>query len=201
MLESMIASAAADASRGDRRRQRDPRRHRCGDALGGDGARRVSDRSRSDDGRDRARGRKALSARAAARPPPGELRSRRSPPRLPKRRRARAPSSPIPYIVTGTTTGNTAHHIAAFRPQARIVALTPDPSRSAPPRAAVGHRIAADRRIRVDRRAALHDRTGDGARGLRELRRSHRVHDRHARRRRRHQRPEDPPDPASFPRN
>ncbi|HEX8806371.1 MAG TPA: pyruvate kinase, partial [Candidatus Aquilonibacter sp.] len=33
----------------------------------------------------------------------------------------------IPYIVTGTTTGNTAHHIAAFRPRARIVALTPDP--------------------------------------------------------------------------
>jgi pyruvate kinase len=32
-----------------------------------------------------------------------------------------------PYIVTGTTTGNTAHHIAAFRPQARIVALTPEP--------------------------------------------------------------------------
>ncbi|HKU82374.1 MAG TPA: pyruvate kinase, partial [Candidatus Tumulicola sp.] len=34
----------------------------------------------------------------------------------------------IPYIVTGTTTGNTAHHIAAFRPQARIIALTPDPA-------------------------------------------------------------------------
>jgi pyruvate kinase len=33
----------------------------------------------------------------------------------------------IPYIVTGTTTGNTAHHIAAFRPQAHIVALTPEP--------------------------------------------------------------------------
>jgi pyruvate kinase len=33
----------------------------------------------------------------------------------------------IPYIVTGTTTGNTAHHIAAFRPRARIIALTPDP--------------------------------------------------------------------------
>jgi pyruvate kinase len=32
----------------------------------------------------------------------------------------------IPYIVTGTTTGNTAHHIAAFRPKARIVALTPN---------------------------------------------------------------------------
>ena len=46
---------------------------------------------------------------------------------MPKRRRAPAPSCKIPYIVTGTTTGNTAHHIAAFRPQARIVALTPDP--------------------------------------------------------------------------
>lgn len=32
----------------------------------------------------------------------------------------------IPYIATGTTTGNTAHHIAAFRPRARIIALTPD---------------------------------------------------------------------------
>jgi pyruvate kinase len=31
----------------------------------------------------------------------------------------------IRLIVTGTTTGNTAHHIAAFRPRARIVALTP----------------------------------------------------------------------------
>jgi len=33
----------------------------------------------------------------------------------------------LPYIVTGTTTGNTAHHIAAFRPTARIIALTPEP--------------------------------------------------------------------------
>jgi pyruvate kinase len=31
----------------------------------------------------------------------------------------------LPYIVTGTTTGNAAHHISAFRPRARIVALTP----------------------------------------------------------------------------
>jgi pyruvate kinase len=31
----------------------------------------------------------------------------------------------LPFIVTGTTTGNTAHHIAAFRPRARIIALTP----------------------------------------------------------------------------
>jgi pyruvate kinase len=34
----------------------------------------------------------------------------------------------IPFIVTGTTTGNTAHHIAAFRPKARIIALTPNES-------------------------------------------------------------------------
>jgi pyruvate kinase len=30
-----------------------------------------------------------------------------------------------PFIATGTTTGHTANHIAAFRPRARIVALTP----------------------------------------------------------------------------
>ena len=33
----------------------------------------------------------------------------------------------LQYIVTGTTTGNAAHHISAFRPRARIVALTPEP--------------------------------------------------------------------------
>ena len=33
----------------------------------------------------------------------------------------------IPTIVTGTTTGNAAHHISAFRPKARIIALTPEP--------------------------------------------------------------------------
>ncbi|HEY9086362.1 MAG TPA: pyruvate kinase [Candidatus Tyrphobacter sp.] len=31
-----------------------------------------------------------------------------------------------PFIATGTTTGHTAHHVAAFRPRARIVALTPN---------------------------------------------------------------------------
>jgi pyruvate kinase len=31
----------------------------------------------------------------------------------------------LPYIVTGTTTGNAAHHISAFRPRAKIIALTP----------------------------------------------------------------------------
>ncbi|HET9393118.1 MAG TPA: pyruvate kinase [Candidatus Rubrimentiphilum sp.] len=33
----------------------------------------------------------------------------------------------LDYIVTGTTTGNAAHHISAFRPKARIIALTPLP--------------------------------------------------------------------------
>jgi pyruvate kinase len=32
----------------------------------------------------------------------------------------------LPYVVTGTTTGNAAHHISAFRPKARIIALTPE---------------------------------------------------------------------------
>jgi len=31
------------------------------------------------------------------------------------------------FIVTGTTTGNTARHIASFRPRARVVAMTPIP--------------------------------------------------------------------------
>jgi pyruvate kinase len=34
----------------------------------------------------------------------------------------------MPFVVTGTTTGHTAHHIAAFRPRARILALTPNES-------------------------------------------------------------------------
>jgi pyruvate kinase len=34
----------------------------------------------------------------------------------------------LTYIATGTTTGNTAHHISAFRPSARIIALTPEPA-------------------------------------------------------------------------
>ncbi|MDQ2663009.1 MAG: pyruvate kinase [Candidatus Eremiobacteraeota bacterium] len=33
----------------------------------------------------------------------------------------------LPYVVTGTTTGNAAHHISAFRPRARVIALTPEP--------------------------------------------------------------------------
>ena len=33
----------------------------------------------------------------------------------------------LSFIVTGTTTGNAAHHISAFRPKARIIALTPMP--------------------------------------------------------------------------
>ena len=40
MLDSMVASSRPDPCRGRRRRQRDPRRHRRGDALAGDGDRR-----------------------------------------------------------------------------------------------------------------------------------------------------------------
>jgi pyruvate kinase len=31
----------------------------------------------------------------------------------------------LTFIVTGTTTGNTARHISSFRPRARIIAMTP----------------------------------------------------------------------------
>ena len=95
--------------------------------LSGETAHRpLSDRSRSHDGRDRARGRNAR----IRTPPCATAASTTAEPTIAASiaeaaTRASAELD-IPYIVTGTTTGNTAHHIAAFRPQARIVALTPD---------------------------------------------------------------------------
>ena len=105
----------------------------------------------------------------------------------------------IPFIVTGTTTGNTAHHIAAFRPRARIVALTPESRVARRLGAAVGNRSAADRLLCVHRRPALYDRAPHGARRARALRRSHRLHHRHAGRLGRDQRAQDPPDLVTGP--
>ena len=101
----------------------------------------------------------------------------------------------IPYIVTGTTTGNTAHHIAAFRPQARIVALTPEPR--------VARRLAllwGTESLLIDPYASIDVLLYMTERhmvreGLVQLGRSDRIHDRHARRLGRHQRPQDSPDP------
>ena len=61
MLDSMVVLVAADARRGGRRRERDPRRHRRGDALAGDRGRLLPGRGGRDDGRDR----RAHRARAA----------------------------------------------------------------------------------------------------------------------------------------
>ena len=96
MLDSMVASSPPDARRGRRRRQRDPRRHRRGDALAGDRGRRLPGRGGRDDGLDRRahRARAALPrVERAARPP------RRARPRLHGRlqrlrRRARARTWP-----------------------------------------------------------------------------------------------------------
>jgi pyruvate kinase len=53
MLDSMVASSRPTRAEVDRRRQRDPRRHRRGDALPGDRGRRLPGRGGRDDGRDR----------------------------------------------------------------------------------------------------------------------------------------------------
>ena len=86
----------------------------------------VPDRSGAHDGRDRARSRSRISALGVARPPPRDAEPTIATSIAEAATRA-STELDIPFIVTGTTTGNTAHHIAAFRPQARIIALTPDP--------------------------------------------------------------------------
>ena len=53
MLDSMVNSSRPDPRRGRRRGQRDPRRHRRGDALPGDRGRRLPGRGGRDDGLDR----------------------------------------------------------------------------------------------------------------------------------------------------
>ena len=66
MLESMVSSAA-HPRRGDRRRERDPRRHGRGDAQRGDRHRRPPGRDRSDDGGDRPAHRAGRAVRALER--------------------------------------------------------------------------------------------------------------------------------------
>ena len=108
-----------------------------------------------------------LSARGAARPPAARTSSPTIATSIAEAATRASDELRIPYIVTGTTTGNTAHHIAAFRPQARIVALTPDAARRPPPRAPLGNRSLLIDHVRLDRRAALHDRAAHGRSGTR----------------------------------
>ena len=97
MLESMIVIAIAHPSRSFRCGDRDLRRCRCGDAVGGDCRRRMADRSGIDNGPDRAAGRKRsrfLQANPLHRNP-----CRLPPPQMRWPRRAggsRIPSIPVP---------------------------------------------------------------------------------------------------------
>ena len=86
---------APDPRRGRRRRQRDPRRHRRGDALPGDGDRLLPGRGGRDDGLDR----RADRARAAV-PRPG-TRSASGATRA--TRRTRSPTAPAPPRATCTS--------------------------------------------------------------------------------------------------
>ena len=99
------ALVAPDARRGDRRRQRDPRRHRRGDALAGERGRPVPGRVGGDAGVDRRAHRadaavpRVERAARAARPPRPRLHARLH--RLPRRaragpRRARRPDAERP---------------------------------------------------------------------------------------------------------
>ena len=116
---------AADARRGRRRRQRDPRRHRRGDALPGDGGRRLPGR------RDRDDGRRSPSAPRATRPT-SEWNEQRV------RRDARDPAYTIAHtacraarelgldaLVVPTLSGRSARLISAHRPTVPIYALSP----------------------------------------------------------------------------
>ena len=122
----------------------------------------------------------------------------RSPPRSPRPLTRASAELKIPFIVTGTTTGNTAHHIAAFRPQARIVALTPEPR--------VARRLALlwgtealliDSYASIDVLLYMTGTAAHGARGLVSFGRFDRLYDGNASRIGRHERAQDPPDPLA----
>ena len=154
MLESMIEHPAPHARRSERRRERDHRWNRRGDALGRDGRRaRTRDspcrrcgassaRSSSTHSSVRARD---TSVRRSSRPP------RRRSPRRPTRRSAcsaRRSSSCSPRA------GSAPASSSAHRPQVPILALTDEPRHVQSARTGVG-RDPADR-------SALRDVRGDG---------------------------------------
>ena len=152
MLESMIEQSAPDARRGERRRQRDPRRHRRGDALGRDGGGRSIRGSRSrrcaHHQRDRDSTRAVARATSARRAATVVVhRGWRSPPR----RRPRCACSARRCVIVFTKSGFSARIVASHRP------------RRADPRAhrRAAHLPAARARVGRDPRArpALRRRT------------------------------------------
>ena len=152
-----------DARRGVRRGQRDPRRHRRGDALGGDGGGRLPARGGAGDGPDRpGDGERTGSGRSAAFDAAvgrraGDDRTRRMPGRAPAagphRGRDRAWRScaaaellHAPLIVCFTSSGFTARKVAAYRPTVPILAVHPGARDLPPARAGLGRDPGADRR-------------------------------------------------------
>ena len=87
---------APDARRGDRRRQRDPRRHRRGDALPGERRRPLPGRRRRDAGRDRRAHRADRAVPRVERAPRAARPPRSRPTRSPTRRAAPRTSSASP---------------------------------------------------------------------------------------------------------
>ena len=129
---------APDARRGGRRRQRDPRRDRRGDALPGDGGRRVPGRGGRDDGRDRERD------RARARPTSAGTRhacaaTRATPPTRSRTRACEAARElELDALVIPTLSGRSARLVSAHRPSVPIYALSPGQRDGPPLRADVG---------------------------------------------------------------
>ena len=116
---------APDARRGRRRRQRDPRRHRRGDALAGDRGRRLPGRGRRDDGlgraHDRARGARTRAgtstACAATGRDPGYT--------IAHSVVEAARELELDAIVVPTLSGRSARLVSAHRPTVPILALSP----------------------------------------------------------------------------
>ena len=151
MLDSMVDLGAADPRRGRRRRQRDPRRHRRGDALAGDGRRRAPGRGDRDDGRRRPSTERERALRPLERDarPPRRARPRRTPsPTAPSRPHA---SSRLDALIVPTLSGRSARLVSAHRPDVPIFALSPGKETVRRCGLMWGVRAASMRRHEVDR--------------------------------------------------
>ena len=107
MLDSMVASSPPDARRGDRRRQRDPRRHRRGHALAGDGDRLLPGRGGRDDGVDRRANRDRPAVPRLEREP-RSVATRATP-------RTRSPTAPAPRRASSTSRRSSSRPCRAAR--------------------------------------------------------------------------------------
>ena len=149
MLESMVTRADADARRGLRRRHRDLRRRRRGDAVGRDGVGQLSGRGGGDDGPHHPRGREGpvLPRGHRRQPPAAAAHHRRRDLRRAARRRAHGVRR---GDVTYTSSGSTSMRAARERPEAPILGLTPDASTRAPAGAGLGRALGVHARDITD---------------------------------------------------